>query len=275
MYAVPESYEDIQTLIHFAEKQNVQWVVLGSGANILVSDKGIKGIVINTENINTITVTGETLIAEAGVTTEAAVTHALHNGLVGLEFLSGMPGSIGGAVWMNARCYGQEISGIIHKATILTRDLEIRSIKTRKEDFDYKISPFQKEAAIILNAEFTLKKGEILSAKKRGADYKQDRERKGHYRLPSAGSVFMNDRTIGKPSGQIIDECGLKGMSIGGAKIADWHGNIIVNTGDAKARDIFALIVEARNKVLAETGYYLQPEIRFIGEWEGLNEFKL
>ncbi|MCL2410654.1 MAG: UDP-N-acetylmuramate dehydrogenase [Treponema sp.] len=249
--------------------------ILGGGANVVASDKGIRGIVFDMtewkgKSIRSFDAKNE-LVFRSGTTMDEAALIAADFNLSGLEFFSGMPGTIGGALWMNARCYGSEISDVLSGAEIISREQGVAGIKKFKiEDltgFGYKKSPFQNMDCLILNAAFKLNngnKGQILAQMEKN---KKDRMDKGHYLFPSAGSAFKNNIEFGKPTGQIIDELGLKGLSIGGAQVAPFHGNFIVNTGNASAADIRTLVQEISEKVKKASGFTLEPEILFVGDW--------
>jgi len=260
--------------------ERIPLFILGGGANIVVSDKGMRGIALDMSNwkgrLNTrkeFFARKDEIIFKSGTSVDEAVDIVCAEGLSGLEFLAGMPGTVGGAVWMNARCYESEVADVLGWAEIMNCDHELKSgyaihkVEKNASDFAYKQSPFQKMDCFIVSASFRLKKGdkeEILSNIKK---HKEDREKKGHYRFPSAGSAFKNNRDFGKPTGQIIDELGLKSRQIGGAQIAPFHGNIIINTGNARASDIRALVDETALEVKKKTGFILEPEILFVGEW--------
>jgi UDP-N-acetylmuramate dehydrogenase len=192
-----------------------------------------------------------------------------------------MPGTIGGAIWMNARCYGSEIADVLSWVEIICREqgtgnkeqiIESEYIVKKIEiengtGFGYKQSPFQKMDCLILSAALKLKKGskdKILTEMEKN---RHDRQDKGHYLFPCAGSAFKNNHDFGKPTGAIIDELGLKGFQKGGAQIAPFHANIVINTGNAAASDIRALMDEVAGKVKIATGFTLEPEIIFAGEW--------
>ena len=274
-------------LLKYSKEEEVPLFILGGGANIVVSDKGIRGIVLDMsewkgEYAKPLCENDETLIIKSGTSIDAAANIAAQKSLCGLEFLAGMPGTIGGAVWMNARCYGKEMADVLKQVEIvvneqMTEDSEHRNVceyvvrkvevenKKILNSFDYKISPFQKMDCLILSAAFNLRKGDkekILSEMEKN---RQDRRDKGHYLFPCAGSAFKNNRIFGKPTGQIIDELGLKGLQIGGARIAPFHGNIIINTGSATASDIRALVDDVTAKVKARAGFELETEILFVG----------
>jgi len=272
-------------LLKSAKIKKVPVFILGGGANIVVSDKGIRGIVLDMsawkDSAQTFIFNEEIIIFKSGTKIDDAVNAAAENALEGLEFLAGMPGTIGGAVWMNARCYGSEISDVLDWVEIITSGgraadnsacaepgyYVTKMENKNSEGFGYKQSPFQKMDCIILNAAFKTKKGDKNIIYNSIDKYKNDRKEKGHYLFPSAGSVFKNSREHGKPAGQIIDECGLKGLKKGGAQIAAFHGNFIINAENASASDIRALTEETAAKVKSATGLILEPEILFIGDW--------
>jgi UDP-N-acetylmuramate dehydrogenase len=263
-------------LLETARIEGINVFILGGGANILVSDAGIRGIVLDTGGWADTVCFGEeerrecTLRFRAGTSLDAAAMIAAKSGLCGLEFLAGMPGSIGGAVWMNARCYGREIADVLVETDVMDFSLspprKLRLPADRSE-FGYKRSPFQGREAFILSAAFRLSPDGADQILARMDTNRRDREEKGQYRFPSAGSVFKNNPDFGKPSGKIIDELGLRGLQIGGAQIAPWHGNFIINTGGATAKDIRALAEETAARVKAATGFILEPEILFAGDW--------
>jgi UDP-N-acetylmuramate dehydrogenase len=272
------------SLLQAAGNEGIPVFILGGGANLVVSDKGIRGIVLDTSGwtgpeeagcitkCNTQCITpdsaGNSLVFRAGTSVDDAVETAARLGLSGLEFLAGMPGTIGGAVWMNARCYEKSVSDALVETEILDENFAIQKMPFHKDDFGYKKSPFQSRDVLILRVSFAVKKGDPELIKKEMEAHIQDRKDKGHYRYPSAGSAFKNNRAFGEPTGKIIDELGLRGLSVGGAQVAPWHGNIIINTGNATALDIRKLAALLCEKVKAERGFDLEPEILFVGEWD-------
>ena len=265
-------------LLDTARREGIDVFILGGGANILVADAGVRGIVLDTgawsgEVAGNPAGEGRqsnTLRFRAGTGMDAASEIASEKGLCGLEFLAGMPGTIGGAVWMNARCYGQEIAGVLTETEIIDYSVApplFLSLPSDRQKFGYKRSPFQGRFEFILSAAFQLAPGDREQITARMEANRRDRGEKGHYRFPSAGSVFKNNPEFGKPTGKIIDELGLRGLKIGAAQIAPWHGNFIVNTGGASAKDIRALTEEAAARVQEAAGFVLEPEILFVGDW--------
>jgi len=172
---------------------------------------------------------------------------------------------MGGALWMNARCYDREMSDVVVEVQVLEKD-GIRVFALKKEEFSYKKSPFQGTDSLILAVSVALEQGEPVVIREACARHRKDREEKGHYRYPSAGSVFKNNRAFGKPTGQIIDELGLRGLAVGNAQVAPWHGNIIINRGKATSADILALVEALEERVRAELGIELEREVLFTGK---------
>jgi UDP-N-acetylmuramate dehydrogenase len=256
-------------LIISARNEGIPVFVLGGGANIVVSEKGIRGIVLDTGGYNGIRVEPGGIVAvEAGAVVDDAVDDAASRELSGLEFLAGMPGSLGGALWMNARCYEKSVSDILVETDILDLSGQTplrRRVPYREADFGYKKSPFQGRDFLILGGRFALEKGMGAAITAEMKQHRLDREAKGHYRFPSAGSVFKNNRDFGKPTGKIIDELGLRGLSVGDAQVAPWHGNIIINRGTAGGSEIKALVELVRDKVRSALGLELECEILFVG----------
>jgi UDP-N-acetylmuramate dehydrogenase len=269
-------------LLSCARNEGIPVFILGGGANIVVSDRGIRGIVLDICSWKGQEAAEEGLIVRSGTTMDEAAGYAASAGLSGIEFLSGMPGTVGGALWMNARCYGREIADVLCWAeTISMEQLSINNEKTAKNEykikkiinnnkieFGYKKSPFQKMDCLILNACFNLVPRDKDAICREMEKHVQDRKDKGHYLFPCAGSVFKNNRDFGKPAGQIIDELGLRGYQLGGAQIAPFHGNIIINKNNAAATDIRALMNDVAEKVKDAAGFVLEPEILFVGDWD-------
>ena len=267
IFITPSGIDDLKLILPWAQRENLPIFPLGAGANILVSDRGIRGLVINLSGLNEMTLHGEVLVAGAGVEINKLVEKAADASLSGLEFIYGMPGSVGGSVWMNARCYGISLSDILKWVENLDPDGRITRYEKREEDFSYKRSPFQGSRSIILRSAFLLQKGSPEKIRKEMEAHRSDRKRKGHYLAPCAGSVFKNNRDFGEPSGKIIDSLGLKGYQIGGARVADFHGNIIINNGNAQAADIRNLIEFIQKEVFESRGFMLEPEVLYAGEW--------
>jgi len=268
IFYTPKDLNDFFLLHSFAKAEGIPLFLLGRGANILVSDKGIRGIVVDMKSLTGCTIKDNTITALAGTEIDHLVETALKEGLSGLEFLYGMPGTVGGSVWINARCYGTSISDRLLEVTILDEKDTFTTLSIDPTEFDYKISPFQKRRVPIVSATFSLSHGPREEIEAEMKARVQDRQRKGHYTAPCAGSVFKNCRDFGEPSGKIIDSLGLKGFSLGGAQIAPFHGNIFLNISNSTARDMRSLIQYVQEEVRIKIGFSLEPEILFVGEWD-------
>lgn len=268
--------ENAAALRRFARENGIALTVIGGGSNIVAADSGIRGITLDTR-LDGGQPSGTTLAARvdeegcfavpAGMLSDAAAEAAAALSLSGLEFLAGLPGTAGGAVWMNARCWGRSVSDALAGADVLDEGLRAVFEPVRPSAWGYKRSPYQGRDALILAARFRLERGDEAAIRRAMAGFRLEREQRGHFRLPSAGSVFKNDRSFGKSAGQIIDELGLRGLSVGGAQVAAWHGNFIVNAGGATAADIRALTEAVRAEARRRLGITLEPEILFIGDW--------
>ncbi|MDR2794145.1 MAG: UDP-N-acetylmuramate dehydrogenase [Treponema sp.] len=278
--------EAIFSAFQYAAVAGARVCVLGRGANIVFSDAGFPGIVLDTSGWNgveTFDMESGRIVFRAGTPIDGTVETLARNsfgvpdreaardvmgtllnfGYGGLEFLAGMPGTIGGALYMNARCYGRSIAERLISVTIIDEHLKRISVPFRAADWGYKKSPFQNRDILIVDAEFSLDRKEKNALHVDMETHRADREKKGHYRFPSAGSVFKNNHTFGSPTGKIIDELGLCGHSHGGAMVAPFHGNIIVNTGGATAADIRFLVDDIAEMVRKSTGLELETEIVF------------
>lgn len=268
-FFVPHTKESFSNLLVLAKEQKIPFFILGGGSNLVVGDKGIDVPVISTEKLKKISCKVQDdalfLACEAGTTIEEITQFCIENALSGFEYFAGLPGSIGGALYMNARCYEHSISELVQSVSfidVLQDGYEKVYIK-KDEDWAYKVSPFQKLGTVILEGTFRVQKGNKDEIKQKSDFYIQDRKTKGHFKFPSAGSVFKNNHLYGKSSGKIIDEVGLKGMKLGGAEVASWHGNFIINSGNARACDIYNLVVSVIEKVREKTNFMLEPEIIF------------
>jgi UDP-N-acetylmuramate dehydrogenase len=255
-------------LLRAADEAAVPVFILGRGSNLVVADAGIPGIVLDTGawvGVETEHRPGaEPMLAvRSGTGIAEALEAAASRGAGSLAFLAGMPASIGGAVYMNARCYGRSIADALIEVDALDESFQRITAPCRAEEFGYKKSPFQDRRGLILAARFRFDPRPEPELRREMAANTRDREAKGQFRFPSAGSVFKNNRAFGKPTGRIIDELGLKGLRRGGAMVAPWHGNMIINTGNAASADIQGLVEDVAARVRAALGITLEPEIRF------------
>jgi UDP-N-acetylmuramate dehydrogenase len=308
IFLEPENNSELVALIDWSVATGIPVSILGGGSNLLVSDRGIRGLVLSLARMVGIERIGgenpagkrdlpaDRFSAEqpdppdsppilvrsgAGVSMETLVEWCLREKLSGLERFAGLPGSVGGAVFMNARCYEISVSDVFFAAEVLhfwqgRCTIEKRSF--RSDEWEYKKSPFQhrngadpavlaEDTLIVLSALFALAPGDPRIMRAEMEKRVQDRTEKGHFRYPSAGSMFRNNRMFGNPSGKIIDDAGLRGFRIGDAQVAPWHGNLVINTGHATAKDIRALVEEVRKQVYEKTGFLLESEVIFAGDW--------
>ncbi len=275
VFAIPSDENDIRELLKFAKSKSIPCFVLGGGANILVADAGIRGVVIDMSRFNSITAAplenGATVLSVgAGLPVSRAAAWAADHKLGGLEFIYSMPGSVAGAVWMNARCYNADISGILSHVDLISRTGNPSRYHPKPDDFAYKRSPFQDADSIMTGVGFSLRSADPRSLWMEMKDHESDRTAKGHFAAPCAGSVFKNNRVFGQPSGAIIDSLGLRGFSIGGAKVSDLHANIIINADNASAADVRAVSDHLAREVKNRLGFELEREILLVGEWEAL-----
>ena len=268
IFIIPQTIQSLKNIIKYCREKNIPWFSLGHGANILVADAGIRGIVIDFSAFSHITCKNEKIKAGAGASVSAVSEAALSSGLSGLEFFYKMPGSVGGALYMNARCYGISTGDGAESAESAEILYNLVTVPLAKADFSYKKSPFMDSGDVILSVTFLLKKGNKKHIKEKMDQFKKDREKKGHFLFPSAGSVFKNNKEFGRTTGEIIDSLSLKGYSIGDARVSPYHGNIIVNQGNARARDVLRLITFIEKKVKHEMDLDLEREIILVGGWE-------
>jgi len=260
-YLEPRDKDDVVRLITYLQKRSVPYVMIGSGSNLLVSDEGIRGAVVNIEKgLNKMSAEGNRVVAEAGVKMAKFVDFCIQRGLKGVEMLPGIPGTIGGAIMMNAGAYGGEISDYLVDVEVL-REGNVITVKKADAGFSYRRSGFQGD--IILSAAFEFPAGDKAELMKRRRELLIKRNQTQPLNLPNSGSVFKNPP--GQFAAKLIQEVGLKGTKVGGAQISDKHGNFIVNTGNAKASDVLALIRKARTMVAEQRNVNLELEVKLIG----------
>lgn len=261
----PRSLNEIIHCINFAKVNKLQVFFIGGGSNLLVSDNGINGLVINTCRLNKIKVNYDEIIIESGTTIEKLNKIAIKKKLTGLEFSSGLPGTIGGAVYMNARAYGGEFSKIVEEVEVLNYNGELKILRKNDFKYSYKRSVFMNDDLFIYRIKLKLKKGEPKEIRSKYKENYIDRKKKRQYKYPSAGCIFKNNYDLNLICGKLLDEMGLKGTNFGGASIPDFHANFIINSKKAKADDVKNLIEYIENKVFKEKGIKLDREIKLIG----------
>lgn len=263
----PENIQEIIAILDFARKNNIPVMVIGNGSKLLVKDGGVRGIVIKlASKFASVSINGEHMTVFAGMSLPRLALMAKDNSLSGLEFASGIPGNVGGAVYMNAGAYGSEMANVIEEVTYLDEDLNVQTIKNKECEFAYRSSIFRRRNNIILSVKLKLNKGEKQEIEDLMKQNQESRRTKQPLEYPSAGSTFK--RPEGYFVGKLIDDLGLRGYSIGGAQISTKHSGFIVNTGNATAQDVLSLIEYIKVKVLEANGVKLEEEIIVLGEGE-------
>ena len=282
LFITPQTPEQLESTISAVRSAELPYFVTGGASNVVYPDGSYEGAIISTQGIKEINYDpdersqdGSVLVScQCGVPMAAFVDFCIKKNLSGAEQFAGLPGTVGGAVYMNARCFDRSISDILYS----TKHIEFTGDKScqvelsfNSAEWDYKKSPFQgcseKDQLYITQATFHLTPAGASAHDRITADCKKyiaERVDKGHFKYPSAGSVFKNNHAFGAPSGKLIDDCGLKGLTCGGAQIAPFHGNFIINTGSATAADIRYLVSQTQKAVYDKFGFQLEPEIIFI-----------
>lgn len=261
---VEPSVTSMVPLIALLKEKNVPFMVIGNGSNLLVSDDGIEGVVISFgKNASDIRVEGDTLTVEAGAMLSSVASKATEASLTGLEFASGIPGSIGGAVYMNAGAYGGEIKDVLIDVEILTEQGQVETMAVDQLDLSYRHSALMEKPAIVLKARIKLVPGDKEQIKATIDDIKQKRIEKQPLNFPSAGSTFK--RPEGYFAGKLIDDTGLRGYTVGGAQVSEKHCGFVINKSEASAADVLQLMKDVDAKVYDKFGVHLTPEVRIIG----------
>ena len=268
----PKSKQDLIKVIKIINDNKIQLTILGSGSNVLVSDNGIRGAVISLKNsLKQIEVDENILYAECGTMLGKIVKHAVKNNLIGLENLNGVPGTLGGALIMNAGAWGGEISENLIHVEVINSKSEIQKIQKKDLNFSYRQSSFNKDD-ILLSAKFNLKKADKDIIKENFIEAQSGRKKSQPLNKRSAGSLFKNPKN--NSAGKLLDEAGLKGFSIGDAKISEKHANFFINDGDATSKDMLMLIKKAHKEVKDKFNVNLSLEVKLMGfnedEIEGL-----
>lgn len=288
LFVIPKNVRELKNTLNILQSYNSNFFVLGGGSNVVFPDDDFDCPVISTEKLNSVIIeeksdsnsytTKESLSDDkvlvtclAGTPMASFVNFCSRNSLSGAEQFAGLPGSIGGALFMNARCFDKSICELIFSTQHLDysnpQNVKIVNSDFNSAEWDYKLSPFQNKCRIITQATFLLTKKTADDRKKIEEAckfYINERVSKGHFKYPSAGSVFKNNHAFGKPSGKIIDEAGLKGYQIGGAQIAPFHGNFIINVNHSKAEDIKQLVEYTQKVIREKYDFELEPEIIFV-----------
>jgi len=266
-FVSPTETEQIRKVIELCRRENMPWYVIGNGSNLLVSDHGFRGVIIRLfKNYAGLRIEGEQIFVQAGALLSRTANAALQEGLTGFEFAAGIPGTIGGAMVMNAGAYGGEMKDITESVTVLTPEGELLTLKREELEMGYRTSLIARKGYLVLEAVLKLTRGNQEQIKEKMADLRQRRISKQPLEYPSAGSTFK--RPQGYFAGKLIMDAGLRGFQVGGAQVSEKHCGFVVNTGDATAEDVLELIRQVSAKVRALEGVTLEPEVRLLGEFK-------
>lgn len=262
----PQSTEETEKVFDLVRKLGIPSFVIGNGSNLLVSDKGFDGVVISLEKLNDIRLEGEDcILAEAGALNSAIASFARDNSLTGFEFAAGIPGTIGGAMIMNAGAYDGEMKGITKEVKVISPDGTIMTLDNDTMEFGYRTSAIKGRGFIVLSVLLSLNKGSEKEISEKMKELALRRKEKQPLEYPSAGSTFK--RPQGYFAGKLIEDAGLKGFSVGGAAVSDKHCGFVINKSDATSEDIYRLIQEVKKRVYADSGVTLEPEVVMVGEF--------
>lgn len=265
-FVMPKTTEEVRNIVSLCQKENLPYYILGNGSNLLVGDKGYRGVIIQIyKEMNQITVDGDKIFAQAGALLSKVGSVALDAGLTGFEFAAGIPGAVGGAVVMNAGAYGGEMKDILASATVLTVDGEVLKLTNEELELGYRTSIIGKKNYIVLEAEYQLAKGDKAAIRAKMDELKLQRVTKQPLEFASAGSTFK--RPEGYFAGKLIQDAGLRGFQVGGAQVSEKHCGFVINTGNATASDIVELMKQVSEKVFQEFGVILEPEVKRLGEF--------
>lgn len=261
--AVPDTADKAAELIKYAARNGIDYYILGKGSNVLVSDTGIRGLVVLTSSLEGIEYDGDTITCLSGTPLIRLCMSALESSLTGLEFAYGIPGSAGGAAYMNAGAYGGEMKDVIVSCNHIDKSGNTGSFNADELGLGYRRSVYCENGFFITSVTLKLNIGNPAEIREKMDDLLSRRKDKQPLDYPSAGSTFK--RPQGNYAGALIEQCGLKGFSVGGAQVSEKHAGFVINKGGATAKDVMALVDSVRETVFKETGYDLEPEIKFIG----------
>jgi UDP-N-acetylmuramate dehydrogenase len=264
LFVIPDSEKCLTRVVDYCRRSGTPFNIVGNGSNLLVSDEGYRGVIIQIgRNLSDITVIGEQIHAQAGALLSTVAHRALDASLTGMEQVSGIPGTLGGALTMNAGAYGGEMKDITQEVTVLTADGKIVTLKAQDLQFGYRTSIIQKENMIVLSAVLKLQSGDRDKIQETMNELRGRRQEKQPLDMPSAGSTFK--RPEGYFAGALIDEAGLRGYRVGGAQVSEKHCGFVVNKGGATAADVRKLIDDVKQIVYDDSGVILEPEVRMLG----------
>ena len=265
IFLIPLQNRVLPEIIAILNNYQQDFFILGKGSNIIVGDQGIRGVVIYNARLNNIIIKDSQITAECGVTLAALAKQAMEAGLSGLEFASGIPGSLGGAIFMNAGAYGSEMKDIIVEVDVINHTGDVLTLNKQQLDLSYRHSILQEKSLIASRVKLKLAPGDREQIKAQMKKLNQQRQEKQPLEWPSAGSVFK--RPDGYYTGPLIEKAGLKGARVGDAQVSQKHAGFIINRGNATARDVIELIKKVQREVYQNSGIKLETEPRYIGEF--------
>ena len=265
-FVMPETVEELANVLKLCKEENTPYFILGNGSNLLVGDKGFRGVVIQLyKNFDGLSMEGTKITAKSGAMLIRVAKEAGKAGLTGLEFASGIPGTIGGAMVMNAGAYGGEMKDVVTSVTVLTKDGDIKTLSGDEMNFRYRGSVVEDEGYIVLEAVMELKEGNLEEIQERMDELSVQRRTKQPIEYPSAGSTFK--RPEGYFAGKLIQDAELRGYQVGGAQVSEKHCGFVINVGGATAADVMQLMQDVSDKVMEQFGVTLEPEVKRIGEF--------
>ncbi len=266
-FLVPESGEKVVEIIKICKQTDTPYFILGNGSNLLVGDGGYRGAVIQVyRNMSEVTTEGTTITAQAGALLSAVAAAAKNASLTGFEFAGGIPGTVGGAAVMNAGAYGGEMKDVLVEVTVMDAEGNIFTIPAEKLELGYRTSIIKKAGYIVLEAKIRLKEGDQEAIKERMKELTIQRTTKQPLEYPSAGSTFK--RPEGYFAGKLVMDSGLRGYQVGGAQVSEKHCGFVINAGGATAKDVRTLMDNVRDIVYEKYGVTLEPEVKFLGEFD-------
>ncbi len=266
LFICPADEKELREVLELIRKREANSLVIGNGSNLLVSDKGFDGVVISLEHINGIELSGcDHIHVRAGALNSAVAQFARDNSLSGFEFAAGIPGTIGGAMIMNAGAYGGEMKDITEKVTVISPEGELESLDNSAMAFGYRTSAVKGKGYIVVSALLSLKKGDREEITRNMKELALKRKEKQPLEYPSAGSTFK--RPEGYFAGKLIEDAGLRGFSVGGAAVSEKHCGFVINRNNATSSDIYELIQQVQKRVYENSGVTLEPEVVMVGEF--------
>ena len=265
-FLLPSTVDEVRGIPEICREEELPYFILGNGSNLLVSDKGYRGVIIQLyRNFSNISVEGNEICASSGALLSQIAAAARNASLTGFEFAGGIPGTLGGAVFMNAGAYGGELKDVLKEAVVMTEQGEILTLPVEKLDMGYRTSRIKKAGYLVLEARLVLEQGDMDKIRDITKDLTEKRVSKQPLEYPSAGSTFK--RPEGYFAGKLIMDAGLRGYQVGDAQVSEKHCGFVINKGNATAADVLTLIENVREKVQEQFGVTLEPEVKFLGEF--------